>query len=104
MAIDSFDAHIGGSVNLMNLCLQSPYAEPAVFYYSSSVSCRQGSRDPTCSEDYPSDPSTAAGTGYAQGKWVVEKLCERAAQDRNLKVGVFRIGQMVGDTIKSVAL
>ncbi|KAK7060800.1 hypothetical protein VNI00_000533 [Paramarasmius palmivorus] len=99
LAIDSFDAHIGGSVNLMNLCLQSPYA---VFYYSSSVSCRQGSRDPTCSEDYPSDPSTAAGTGYAQGKWVVEKLCERAAQDRNLKVGVFRIGQMVGDTINGV--
>ncbi|ESK87402.1 l-aminoadipate-semialdehyde dehydrogenase [Moniliophthora roreri MCA 2997] len=102
LAVDSFDVHIGGAVNLMNLCLQSPYAKSTVFYYSSSVSCRQGSHDPTCVEDYPSDPSTAASTGYAQSKWVVEKLCERAAKEKNLRVGVLRIGQMVGDTVNGV--
>lgn len=84
----------------MNLCLQSPYAEPAAFYFSSSISCRQGSPDATCTEDYSSSPSTAAGTGYAQSKWVVEKLCQKAADATGLPVGVLRIGQMVGDSVQ----
>ncbi|KIK50782.1 hypothetical protein GYMLUDRAFT_51012 [Collybiopsis luxurians FD-317 M1] len=102
LSIDSFDEHVGGALNLMNLCLQSPYADPAVFYFSSSISCRQGSPDATCAEDYPPSPSTAAGTGYAQSKWVVEKLCQRAAEGTELSVGVLRIGQMVGDSLNGV--
>ncbi|KAF9266782.1 L-aminoadipate-semialdehyde dehydrogenase [Marasmius fiardii PR-910] len=100
--IDSFEEHIGGALNFLNLCIESPYAEPAHFYFSSSVSCRQGSPDPTCKEDFPPTPNTAANTGYAQSKWVVEKLCERAAQDTGVPVAVLRIGQMVGDTVNGV--
>ncbi|KAF5367566.1 hypothetical protein D9758_003797 [Tetrapyrgos nigripes] len=102
LSIDSFDEYIGGSLNLMNLCLQSPFSEPASFYVSSSISSRQGSPDVTCSEDYADSPSTAGGTGYAQSKWVVEELCQRAAESAGLPVGVFRIGQMVGDTVNGV--
>ncbi|KAJ3895239.1 L-aminoadipate-semialdehyde dehydrogenase [Lentinula edodes] len=102
LSIESFDQHVGGSINLVNLCLQSPYAEPAAFYFSSSISSRQGSPDATCTEDYSSSPSTAAGTGYAQSKWVVEKLCQKAADATGLPVGVLRIGQMVGDSVHGV--
>ncbi|KAJ3777681.1 L-aminoadipate-semialdehyde dehydrogenase [Lentinula raphanica] len=102
LSLESFDEHVGGALNLMNLCLESPYAEPASFYFSSSISCRQGSSDEICAEDYSSSPSTAAGTGYAQSKWVVEKLCQKAAETTTLNVGVLRIGQMVGDSMNGV--
>ncbi|KAK0193418.1 L-aminoadipate-semialdehyde dehydrogenase [Armillaria mellea] len=100
--IESYDSHIGGAVNLVNLCLESPFSEPASFAFSSSISCRQGSGDETCSEGFPPSPSTASGTGYAQSKWVAEKLCERAAQKSGVPVSVLRIGQMVGDSVHGV--
>ncbi|KAG7444789.1 L-aminoadipate-semialdehyde dehydrogenase [Guyanagaster necrorhizus] len=100
--IESYDTHIGGAVNLINLCLESPFSEPASFAFSSSVSCRQGSQDETCSEGFSPAPSTAAGTGYAQSKWVVEKLCERATEKSRVPVSVLRIGQMVGDSVHGV--
>lgn len=45
---------------------------------------------------------SAAATGYAQSKWVVEKLCQNAGEKVSLPVGVFRIGQMTGDSIKCI--
>lgn len=102
LSLQSYDEHIGGAVNLINLCLASPYAEPAAFFFSSSISCRQGAPEPTCAEDFSPAPSTAAGTGYARSKWVVEKLCQRAAAVSGVPVGVLRIGQMVGDSVTGV--
>ncbi|KZW00808.1 acetyl-CoA synthetase-like protein [Exidia glandulosa HHB12029] len=99
LALQSYDVHIGGTVNLINLCLETG----AAFYFSSSISCRQGAPDETCSEDFATSPKTAGGTGYARSKWVVEKLCERAGQVApGLTIGVLRIGQMVGDTVNGV--
>ncbi|KZT08463.1 uncharacterized protein LAESUDRAFT_735996 [Laetiporus sulphureus 93-53] len=57
-----------------------------------------GSTHPVCNENFPSMPFTALGTGYGRIKWVVEKLCERAAQDASISIGVLRVGQLVGDT------
>ncbi|KAJ6624936.1 L-aminoadipate-semialdehyde dehydrogenase [Mycena sp. CBHHK59/15] len=102
LSLESYDEHVGGVANLINLCLSSPYSEPAAFFFSSSISCRQGSPNKTCAEDFPPSPSTAAGTGYARSKWVVEKLCERAAASSTVPVGVLRIGQMVGDSMTGV--
>ncbi|KIY64013.1 NAD(P)-binding protein, partial [Cylindrobasidium torrendii FP15055 ss-10] len=98
MNVDSFDEHIGGSANLMNLALEAPWSEPATFLFSSSISCRMASPDKYAGEDFPPTTATAAGTGYAQGKWVVEKLSEAAAEKTGLPVAVLRIGQMSGDT------
>ncbi|KAJ7281917.1 L-aminoadipate-semialdehyde dehydrogenase [Mycena rebaudengoi] len=102
LSLESYDEHIGGAANLINLCLASPYAEPAAFFFSSSISCRQGSPDAECTEDFSASPSTAAGTGYARSKWVVEKLCQRAAETAGVPIGVLRIGQMVGDSISGI--
>lgn len=86
----------------MNLALAAPWSEPATFFFSSSISCRQGSPDALCAENFPPTPATAAGTGYAQSKWVVEKLSEAAAQKTGLPVAVLRIGQMTGDSISGI--
>jgi thioester reductase-like protein len=100
LSIDSFDEHIGGAVNLLNLSLTSTHG--ATFYFSSSVGTRQGRPDPTVGEDFSDSPTTAGGMGYGQSKWVVEKLCERAADTHGAKVGVLRIGQLVGDSENGV--
>lgn len=100
MSVDSFDEHIGGAVNLMNLCLLSPKSSQPTFFFSSSIAARLGSGDAFCAEDFPTSPATAASTGYARSKWVTEKLCERVAQSTSINVGVLRIGQLVGDTVK----
>ncbi|KAJ7746849.1 L-aminoadipate-semialdehyde dehydrogenase [Mycena maculata] len=102
LSLQSYDEHIGGAANLINLCLASPYAEPAAFFFSSSISCRQGAPDATCTEDFAPSPKTATGTGYARSKWVVEKLCQRAAAGSGVPVGVLRIGQMVGDSVNGI--
>jgi NAD(P)-dependent dehydrogenase (short-subunit alcohol dehydrogenase family) len=100
LSINSFDEHIGGGVNLLNLALASPRAVKPAFFFSSSVGTRQGRPEPLVSEDYPDSPVTAGGLGYGQSKWVVEKICERAAKQTSARVGVLRIGQLVGDTEK----
>lgn len=103
LSLSSFEPHIGGAVNLINLAQSSEReVRPAVFF-SSSVSTVQGGKwfeAKTCPEDFMSEPGTAAGMGYGRSKWVVEKTLERAAKEKQARVGVFRIGQLVGDTEK----
>ncbi|EJD50787.1 L-aminoadipate-semialdehyde dehydrogenase [Auricularia subglabra TFB-10046 SS5] len=99
LSLQSYDVHIAGAVNLINLCIDTG----AAFYFSSSISCRQGAPDATCAEDFATTPKAAAGTGYARSKWVVEKLCERAGNHApGLTIGALRIGQMVGDSVNGV--
>jgi hypothetical protein len=100
LEIDSFDEHVGGALNLINFCLCSAFSPQPSFFFSSSVGTRQGAVDAVCAEDFPTSPDTASPTGYARSKWVVEKVVQRAAIYTPIKVGVFRIGQLVGDTEK----
>ena len=102
MSLDSYDAHIGGALNLINLCLRSSKSQPASFYFSSSIAAVTGSTDPVCDEIFPASAATALPTGYGRSKWVVEKLAERAARATPLHVGILRIGQLVGDTQRCV--
>jgi NAD(P)-dependent dehydrogenase (short-subunit alcohol dehydrogenase family) len=98
LSLASFDEHIGGAVNLLNLALRSPRKIKPAFFFSSSVGTVQGRPDPVINESFSDDPVTAGGMGYGRSKWVVEKLLERAGSETNARVGVLRIGQLAGDT------
>lgn len=100
LSLASFEEHIGGAVNLLNLTLKSPRKVKPAFFFSSSVGTRQGRPDPVATEDFSDSPVTAGGMGYGRSKWVVEKVCERAGADTQARVGVLRIGQLAGDTEK----
>ena len=100
LSTESFDEHVGGAVNLLNLTLKSPYQKAPPFYFSSSVGTRQGRFEATVTEDFSDSPETAGSMGYARSKWVVEKLLQRAGTATDATVGVLRIGQLVGDTEK----
>ncbi|KIM85775.1 hypothetical protein PILCRDRAFT_5421 [Piloderma croceum F 1598] len=96
--IDSFDEHIGGALNLINICLGSTFSPQPSFFFSSSVGTRQGAFDAVCAEYFPTSPDTTLPTGYARSKWVVAKVVQRAVIYTPIKVDVFRIGQLVSDT------
>lgn len=103
LSLSSFEPHIGGAVNLVNLAQSSKRKVKPTVFFSSSVSTVQGGRSfeaKVCPEDFMSEPGTAAGMGYGRSKWCVEKILERAAKEKQASVGVFRIGQLVGDTEK----
>ncbi|KAJ7823346.1 hypothetical protein B0H14DRAFT_3146090 [Mycena olivaceomarginata] len=99
LSLDSYDEHISGAVNLINLCLASPHAEPPAFFFSSSISARNGAPDLTCHEDFllpqaPLQPPVMAA---------VNGSLRRSVNVRR-KTGVFllrvlRIGQIVGDSL-----
>ncbi|GAA5820969.1 hypothetical protein JCM11251_001899 [Rhodosporidiobolus azoricus] len=97
LSIASFEPHIRGVINLINLCLASPHL--AAFYFASSVSAvaaYHGEGD--VPEQVTDDPNDAQGMGYARSKWVVEKLCQIASETTPVRAVVLRIGQMVGST------
>jgi hypothetical protein len=100
LSTESFDEHVGGALNLLNLTLKSPHKQAPAFYFSSSVGTRQGRFEETVTEDFSDSPETAGSMGYARSKWVVEKLLQRAGKTTEATVGVLRIGQLVGDTEK----
>jgi len=98
LSLASFDEHIGGAVNLLNLALKSPRKVKPSFFFSSSVGTVQGRPDPVVHETFSDSPVTAGGMGYGRSKWVVEKVLERAGAETKARVGVLRIGQLAGDT------
>jgi thioester reductase-like protein len=107
LSLESYDEHIGGAVNLINLARSSPRAgtaSPPSFFFSSSVATVGGRPDTDVYERFSDSAMTANATGYGQSKWVVEKIVERAEVDRPgaLRMGVFRIGQLAGDTENGV--
>ena len=99
LSLQSFEPHIGGAVNILNLAQTSPKAVKPAFFFSSSVGTRQGRFEPVISEEFSDDAVTAGGMGYGRSKWVVEKVMERA-KEVGARAGVLRIGQLVGDTDK----
>jgi hypothetical protein len=93
LSLNSFEPHIQGAVNLLKLALASD--NTASFHFSSSVGTVQGRPNPLIKEVFSDSPATAGGMGYARSKWVMEGILERCI---GIRVGVLRIGQLVGDT------
>ncbi|KAH0827399.1 male sterility protein-domain-containing protein [Lanmaoa asiatica] len=100
---DSFESHVRGAVNLMHLALSSPRSQPAKFFFASSVSAVANWPGPGLVPEAVTDnPAVAQEMGYAQSKWVTEKLCQIAARTTPMYTAVLRIGQMVGDTTNGI--
>lgn len=46
----------------------------------------------------PVPASSAAGFGYAEGKWVAESVCQRISEATGLVSSIVRVGQLSGDS------
>jgi len=87
--------------------------ERAVFAFCSSVASVSSSRPReggVVEERISMEPGDASPLGYSRSKWVAEGVCGRAAAavsspsspQGSSKIGVFRVGQLSGDTAKGI--
>ncbi|CAK7204519.1 putative NRPS-like protein biosynthetic cluster [Sporothrix eucalyptigena] len=104
LSATSFEPHIAGLHNLLQLSLQVPSRKPARVLFASSISAafnvqRSENGDATVVPEGPLESlnDASSGMGYAQSKLVGERICEAAAL-QGANVSVLRIGQITGDT------
>lgn len=96
--VEDFEEHLTGVRNMLALSAQSP-RHPRVMIISSvtSIGKWNASVDPM-PEAVPEDASLAVGTGYAQSKYVAERMLAEATKKYGGAVGatVLRFGQIAG--------
>ena len=99
LGVRSFEQqHIGGTYNLINLCLRSRLPVPARFFFCSSVSAGSNTPKPaSIAEATIEDLSQTMG--YGRSKLVTEHITRNAMRDAGLHSRVLRIGQLGGDTV-----
>jgi len=101
MRLSSFRAdHLAGLRNLLALASASVETPPPAFAFCSSVASVSASACARVEECIETDPRAASPLGYSRSKWVAEGICAAAAAGPGgLRVGVFRVGQLAGDTV-----
>ncbi|KIY67026.1 acetyl-CoA synthetase-like protein [Cylindrobasidium torrendii FP15055 ss-10] len=107
-SLQSFESHIGTLVNLIKLALLSAQnnANPTRLMFMSSIAVVGQYHWPTSDESGPArgiperpvDARSPTQLGYAQAKWVCEKMLEAAntLYGTSIRASSVRIGQMTG--------
>ena len=97
ISLSSFEPHIAGLHNLLQLSLAVHRAAPAQVLFCSSISTASGTPSPASIPEAPiEDISQSSRTGYGQSKLVGEHVV-RNATNAGARAHVLRIGQVVGD-------
>lgn len=104
ISVSTFEKqHIAGISNLINLCLSVNQAQPARFFFCSSISAAAGTPLPATIAEGPIPRlEHAQNMGYAQSKLVAERIVQAAAQSTGMIAKVLRVGQIIGDTRKGI--
>ena len=94
-------ANVVGTAEILKLCSQA--SPPASLHYISTLSVVPESYDKVLERDVlPRDSFSKLHQGYAQTKWVAEKLVLDAAR-RGLRATVWRLGRITGHNVTGVA-
>ncbi|KAF7370103.1 Acetyl-CoA synthetase-like protein [Mycena sanguinolenta] len=93
-ALSSFEPHVKGTCNLIDLARQSPQRNGIRFLFTSSVGSAFGwdRKLGPFPEELQLDANVAVGDGYGEAKYV----CERILASSGLDATSFRIGQITG--------
>ncbi|KAJ6487165.1 putative aminoadipate reductase [Mycena vitilis] len=94
MSLSSFEPHVKGTRNLIDLALQSLNASGVRFLFTSSIGSAQGWDRNLGSfpEELQFDAKVAVGNGYGESKYVSERILAASGLDATS----FRIGQICG--------
>ncbi|KAF7187020.1 Adenylate-forming reductase [Pseudocercospora fuligena] len=102
LPLATFETHVRGLHNLLELSLATPWRQPARVLFASSVAAAYATppvddKPAVILEERVPDLSHCMETGYAMSKIVGERICERASTI-GARTAVLRIGQFVGDS------
>ena len=94
---DLAPANVGGTAALIELACTG---RPKHLHYVSSLSVLGGTVNHGKTLDEGADPSHASGIhlGYAQTKWVAERLVAKASEELGLSASIHRCGGIAGDS------
>ncbi|KAF3384527.1 Iterative polyketide synthase CazM [Penicillium rolfsii] len=101
-SVESFEPHIRGVCNLIDLSLQS--CHKAHIHFISSVSTvgawkkQMGSLVP---EEPIDDSDVVLQQGYGESKYIGERICFEASRRCHVPTTVYRVGQIAGPTLPS---
>jgi thioester reductase-like protein/aryl carrier-like protein len=103
LTLQAFEPQLLGTVNLIRLCASAPQAPTITFI--SSVSAVMNFATPTASSDQSQIPipesiihdiSAPASAGYAESKYIAERLLPHASERLNISAKILRLGQIAG--------
>ena len=98
LGLHSFEPHIAGVQNLVQMSLAVPSAEPARFIFCSSITSAMGSPMAARIPEAPiQDLSFSSNLGYGRSKLVAEHVIQAAVHTVHANATMLRIGQVVGD-------
>ncbi|KIJ54685.1 hypothetical protein M422DRAFT_200577 [Sphaerobolus stellatus SS14] len=98
MALDSFVPLIRGVRNLIDLSLCSPYTSPPRIIFASSIGIfRNWESLQRPLEIGVEKPEVSLGSGYAESKWISERILDNAAETTPLRPVIVRIGQLTSN-------
>ncbi|TFY63805.1 hypothetical protein EVG20_g6168 [Dentipellis fragilis] len=96
LSLRSFESNIRGLRNLVDLALSSPFHSASRVLFTSSIGIFHDTQAKGAIPETPIDAKIAVGFGYAESKWVGEKILETAAAKTALRPVDIRVGQMAG--------
>ncbi|KAJ7656957.1 putative aminoadipate reductase [Mycena polygramma] len=93
-SLSSFEPHVKGTRNLIDLALQSPNKAGVRFLFTSSIASAQGwdQKLGQFPEELWLDANVAVGNGYGESKYISERILAASGLDATS----FRIGQVCG--------
>ncbi|KAL5314376.1 hypothetical protein ACEPPN_018802 [Leptodophora sp. 'Broadleaf-Isolate-01'] len=97
LALSSFLSHIAGVLNLTKFSANATFSPPITFISSIGTVSNYASLydQPRIPEIPFHDPKIAADAGYAESKWIAERLLEEAGK-RGVRSNIMRVGQIAG--------
>ncbi|XP_006463297.1 hypothetical protein AGABI2DRAFT_120116 [Agaricus bisporus var. bisporus H97] len=98
VGLGSFSYLIAGTRHLLDLAIGSSVCNGPKFVFISSISVFKNALSDRMAPESPVPASSAAGFGYAEGKWVAESVCQRISEATGLVSSIVRVGQLSGDS------
>ena len=102
LSLESFEPHIAGVRDLIELSSKSPKKPP--IFFTSSVSTLSNWSAKHGNEKVPErafhDFTIPAPMGYAESKYVSERLLETATENSGVSAAIIRVGQLTGPVVK----
>lgn len=97
IALDSYESHVRGVRNLLDLCINSAH-QAKIFFLSSIAGVMNWSANHSgpVPEQIFSDYTVTQHMGYAESKHISERLLDIASEKSQVLASVCRIGQIAG--------
>ncbi|EIW79995.1 acetyl-CoA synthetase-like protein [Coniophora puteana RWD-64-598 SS2] len=97
LQVDAFGENLRSVRRLVDFSLSSPLATPPKFVFTSSIGVLQNVQGKTAVPEAHVGAEVAAGSGYAESKWITEQILQRvSAQVPSFNSLIVRVGQLCG--------